>query len=50
MNIKLGGTWVFIRPKMEAYVMTHGHMEVGSIGCAGARGGQNGGPKRPAAK
>ena len=26
VNIKIGGTWVFIRPKMEAQVMTHGHV------------------------
>ena len=25
VNIKIGGTWVF-RPKMEAAVMTHGHV------------------------
>ena len=26
VNIKIDGAWLFIRPKMEAYVMTHGHM------------------------
>ena len=29
MNIQIGGTWVFIRPKMEAWVMTLGHMALG---------------------
>ena len=26
-DIQIGGTWVFSRPKMEAYVTTHGQME-----------------------
>ena len=25
VNIEIGGTWVFIHPKTEAQVMTHGH-------------------------
>ena len=31
VNIKIGGAWVFIRPNMEAYVTTHGHMQVQSL-------------------
>ena len=35
VNIKIGGTWVFIRPKMEAQLMTHGHIgsPTGRSGC-----------------
>ena len=32
MNIKIGGTWVFIRPKMRsAWVLTHCHLDDGYL-------------------
>ena len=30
VNIKIGGKWMFIHPKMEPWVMPHGRMLVGS--------------------
>ena len=52
VNIKIGGTWVFIRPKMEAYVMTHGHIGqvLGSSGDPGPRQGRKDDHQNPKQK
>ena len=41
VNIKIDGTWVFIRPKLEAKVLTHGQMFLPNVSCIPATGSKS---------